>query len=292
MELRRYGNSDVMLPVLGFGAGLIGDGAMDENYAGYFLNQIVDRGVTFIDTARGYGLSEERVGRHLSWRRNDYILSTKVGYGIPGHQDWTYDCIIAGVHEALRRMRTDHIDIVHLHSCPLETLERGEVTDALERCVRDGKVRVAAYSGENEALQFAHASGRFGGLMSSVNIFDQRSISAVVTPAAKNGTGYIAKRPIGNAPWRFAQLPLGDYCEEYWKRMKAMQLDFGDAWLPTALRFTAYTAGITSCIVGTTNLEHLQRNIDSVRLGPLPDTLVNSLRTAFAAHDHHWTGQI
>lgn len=292
MEQRRYGNSDLMLPVLGFGAGLIGDGAMDENYAGFFLNQIVDRGVTFIDTARGYGLSEERIGRHLSWRRNDFLLSTKIGYGIAGYQDWTYDCIIAGVRQALQLMRTDHLDIVHLHSCPQETLERGEVIDALERTVREGMVRVAAYSGENESLLYAFASKRFGGLMSSVNVFDQRSIDAVVAPSAANGLGYIAKRPIGNAPWRFAEQPHGNYCEEYWKRMKTMKLEFGEEWLSVALRFAAFTTGITSSIVGTTNLEHLQRNIDIVQRGPLPDDLVQTLRHAFSTHDHQWNGQV
>lgn len=292
METRPYGTSGISLPVLGFGAGLIGDGGMDENYVGYFINQIVDRGVTFIDTARGYGLSEERIGRHLSWRRKDFILSTKVGYGIAGYQDWTYDCIVAGVRRAMQTMRTDYIDIVHLHSCPKETLEHGAVTDALLHMVQEGAVRVAAYSGENDALQFAQQSGRFSGLMSSINIFDQQSIDAVVEPASKRGVGYIAKRPIGNAPWKYSSQPYGNYCEEYWKRMKSMQLDFGDEWLEVALRFTAFTPGIACSIVGTTNLDHLQKNIDIINKGPLPDSIVRKIRTAFQTNDHHWNGQV
>lgn len=292
MEQRPYGTSGIMLPALGFGAGLIGDGAMDENYVGYFLNQIVDRGVTFIDTARGYGLSEERIGRHLSWRRNDYILSTKVGYSVPGFQDWTYDCIVAGVHQALRHMRTDHIDIVHLHSCPKGTLEQHEVIDALQRMVKEGSVRVAAYSGENEDLEYAASTNAFEGLMASVNLFDQRSLGSVVERAAAKGVGFIAKRPIGNAPWRFAEQPYGNYCEEYWKRMKRMQLELGDAWLDTALRFTAFAPGVACCIVGTTNIEHLQKNIDIITKGALPQNEFERLRTVFRTHDEHWNGQI
>ncbi len=288
----KYGSTGIELPALGFGAGLIGSPDMDENYAGYFVNQIVDLGITFIDTARGYGLSEERIGRHLSWRRNDYILSTKVGYSIPGYQDWTYECIVAGIHHALQQMRTDHIDVVHLHSCPKDVLERGDVTAALQAMVKEGHVRVAAYSGENDALDFAFHNGDFGGLMSSVNIFDQRAIESIVAPSAKKGIGYIAKRPIGNAPWLHASQPLGNYCEEYWKRMKAMELDLGDDWLDVALRFTAFTPGISCSIVGTTNLDHIKRNIEIVEKGPLPKELTQRLRAAFIAHDQHWDGQV
>ncbi len=292
MEKRNYGNTNISLPVLGFGAGLIGDERMDENYVGYFINQIVDLGITFIDTARGYGLSEERIGRHLSWRRKDFILSTKVGYNIPGHQDWTYDCIVAGVHHALQLMRTDHIDIVHLHSCPKEILERGEVIAALQKLKDEGNIRVAAYSGENDALAFALVSNQFGGLMSSINVFDQRSIDSVVVPASQQGIGYIAKRPIGNAPWLHAEQPFENYCEEYWKRMKAMKLDVGDEWLDVALRFTAFTPGISTSIVGTTNLDHIKKNVEIVNKGPLSVDLVKNIRSTFKNHDQHWMGQV
>ena len=292
MNSKPYGNTGIVLPILGFGAGLIGDAKMDENYAGYFVNQIVDLGITFIDTARGYGLSEERIGRHLSWRRNDFILSTKVGYGISGYQDWTYDCVVAGVHHALQQMRTDHIDIVHLHSCPKETLEQGEVVSALQNMVRDGKIRITAYSGENDALEFALASKQFGGLMSSVNVVDQRSIHSVVFPASEQGVGFIAKRPIGNAPWLCSSQPFGQYCEEYWKRMKAMRLDFGDDWLDVALRFTAFTPGVNCSIVGTTNLDHIKKNIESVNKGPLTDTQVKHIRDEFNHNEDNWNGQL
>lgn len=292
MEKRNYGTTNITLPVLGFGAGLIGDAKMDENYVGYFVNQIVDLGITFIDTARGYGLSEERIGRHLSWRRNDFILSTKVGYSIPGYQDWTYECVVAGVHHALQLMKTDHIDIVHLHSCPKETLENGDVILALQKMIQEGKIRVAAYSGENDALNFAMRSNQFNGLMSSINIFDQRSIESVVTPASKKGIGYIAKRPIGNAPWLHDKLPSGNYCEEYWKRMKAMKLEFGDKWTDIALRFTAFTPGISCSIVGTTNLDHIKKNIEIVTKGPLPAGTIETIRAAFKQNDTQWIGQV
>src|SRR4051812_13673646 len=124
---RAFGDTGLTVSALGFGGGHIGDPATPEPEVERLLNEVLDAGVTLIDTARGYGASEERIGRHLSGRRSEVVLSTKVGYGIPGYEDWTGPCVAAGVDEALRLMRTDRIDVVHLHSCPLEVLERGEV---------------------------------------------------------------------------------------------------------------------------------------------------------------------
>ncbi len=292
MKQNPYGNQGFSVSVLGFGAGEIGDGTLSEDLAGILLNRAVDLGVTLVDTARGYGLSEERIGRHLSWRRHDFILSTKVGYSIPGHADWSFGCITEGIETALRLMKTDVIDIVHLHSCPVGTLMQNEVIPALEKAREAGKLRVAAYSGDNTPLDWSLDSGRFGGLMSSVSCFDQGVIDRIIPVAAGRGIGYIAKRPIGNAPWRFSEQPYGHYCEEYWKRMKAMGLDFGADWQSVALRFTAFHTGVSSCITGTTRLHHLEDNAKLVERGPLPEETVNLIRSAWKASGQQWDGQV
>lgn len=278
---------------LGFGAGHIGDPAMAEEEVERLLLGVVDSGVTLVDTARGYGLSEERIGRHLARRRDEIVLSTKVGYGIPGYEDWTGPCVAAGVDEALRLLRTDRIDVVHLHSCPLEVLERGEVIDALERAVEAGKVRIAAYSGDNEPLEWAVDSGRLGGVQTSINLFDQWAVDRGLARAAEAGMTVIAKRPLANAPWRFAERPVGDYAEVYWERMQAMGIDPGGlAWDELALRWVAFMPGVSSCIVGTRRLENLRRNVEIVSRGPLPSETVAAIRDAFLAHGQSWRGEI
>src|SRR5690242_5287133 len=97
MLYRTFGASGLTVSVLGFGAGQIGDPGLDEAAAGQLLNAAVDLGVTLFDTAPSYGLSEERIGRHLGHRRDGLVLSTKVGYGSVGHKDWTYGCVAAGI---------------------------------------------------------------------------------------------------------------------------------------------------------------------------------------------------
>jgi aryl-alcohol dehydrogenase-like predicted oxidoreductase len=293
MQTKPYGNAGFDVSVLGLGAGQIGDATQDEGRVARLLNTALDLGVTLIDTARSYGLSEERIGRHLAHRRSEFVLSTKIGYGIPGHADWSAGIIEAGVDAAMQRMNTETIDIVHLHSCELSTLQAGAVVDALLRMRAKGKIRVAAYSGENEALDWAVASTCFGGVECSVNLFDQASLGGPLVRARELGIGAIAKRPLGNAPWRFAEKPVGDYCETYWQRMQVLACDTtGLPWDEFALRFAAWQPEVSCAIAGTASIEHLRHNAAMVQKGPLPDDVVAALRRRFRAVGSGWRGEV
>jgi len=290
---RAFGKQGFSVSALGFGAGHIGDPALSEVHVHNLLNQALDHGFTLIDTARSYGLSEERIGRHLGQRRTQFILSTKVGYGIPGYADWTYDCILAGVDAALQRLQTDYLDIVHLHSCPLKTLQQGDAIRALHKARDMGKLRVAAYSGENEELLWAIESGHFGGIECSVNLFDQRSIEHALPLAREHGMGVIAKRPLANAPWRFSERPVGEYCEEYWLRWKAMRLEaISMEWDALALRFAVHIPEVCSAIVGTSSINHMLQNKKHLDAGALPADQLEMIRKLFRDHDVNWAGQI
>jgi aryl-alcohol dehydrogenase-like predicted oxidoreductase len=292
METRQFGFTGLKVSALGFGAGHIGDHKSDEKPIEKLLNAAVDLGVNLFDTARGYGASEERIGKFLSHRREEIILSTKVGYDIPGYKDWTYDCIIAGVTEALRRLRTDHIDIVHLHSCSTDILRNNGVIDALEKVKEEGKIKVAAYSGENEHLAYSIESGRFGSIQTSINIADQRNIDSLLPRAKVMGLGVIAKRPAANIAWKFKEIPAGLYAEEYWHRLKRMNLRHDIDFQDVALRFAAFTWGVDSVIVGTNNIKHLKENAKLIEKGPLPYDVYYEIRDAFKQNDINWVGQL
>ena len=292
MIYRNFGNTGIKVSALGFGAGEIGDYALSENESEKILNTVLDLGINLIDTARGYYASEERIGKYISSRRNEFILSTKVGYSIEGYTDWSFDIILAGVDNALRLMKTDYIDIVHLHSCDLDTLKRGEVIEALHKTIEQGKVRVIAYSGENVELQYAVDSNSFGSIQTSVNICDQVDIERSIKKAKENGRGVIAKRPIANAPWRFSERPVGHYCEEYWHRWKTMNLPEQKNWLDTFLRFAVFTDGVDSAIVGNTKIEHLKSNIEIIEKGPLDSELNKLIVEKFKEHNNNWLGEV
>ena len=293
MLTRNFGTSSLQVSALGFGAGHIGYDGVTERDAHALLDRALDLGINFIDTARGYGLSEERIGRWLPAHRDEVVLSTKVGYGVEGARDWSAAAVTGGVDEALRTLGTDVLDVVFLHSCPLEVLERGEAAQALLSCVDAGKVRIPGYSGENEALAWASGAGLFGAVQSSVNLADQRSLREVLPGASRRGLGIVAKRPLANAPWRHSERPVGVYGETYWLRLRALGLEpESDDWQGTALRFSAFTPGVGTAIVGTSRTANLEAAAAAVARGPLPATERARWENAFAPHTGVWPGEV
>jgi aryl-alcohol dehydrogenase-like predicted oxidoreductase len=291
VQQRPFGHTGLTVSALGLGAGQIGEPNVTEAEAATLLHAALEAGITLIDTARGYGTSEERIGRHLAPHRDELVLATKGGYDIEGTRDWTPENLRGTVERSLRLLRTDRIDILHLHSCSAEVLARGELQDALDGLVASGSVLVAGYSGDNLALAEAAASGRFGSIETSINLADQWSLRHVLPQHP--GLGVIAKRPIANAPWRFADRPVGHYAELYWERLRTLALDPGGLeWGELALRFSAFAPGVDSAIVGTANPDNLRRNTAHLAQGPLPDDVLAAVDAAWQREGSDWSGSV
>lgn len=295
MDYREWGRTGLRVSALGFGAGHIGSPDMTEDEAGTLINRALDRGINLVDTARGYGLSEERIGRHLSWRRQDFHLVTKVGYQVEGAEDWTGEAVEKGLEQALARMRTDRVQAVLLHSCPASVFQRDDVLSALQRVRARGLAEFVGYSGENEDLDAALVCGAFQVFETSVNLVDQGWLDR---DWSKGAPALVAKRPLANGFWRYSEQPRGQYCEDYWVRWQTWvetglgSVDWGLPFDELALRFTLSFPEAGTAIVGTGKVANLERNLTLADKGPLPPELVSLLRRAWAPYSHHWRGQI
>ena len=167
------------------------------------------------------------------------------------------------------------------------------MTRALGDSVRAGKVRIAAYSGDNAELDWSIESGVFGGVQTSISLCDQRSIDTRMRILGEKGRGVIAKRPLAGAVWRFDHQPDNHAEGHYWQRLQQMGLDpQGLDWNELALRFVAHLPGLTSSIVGTSKIDHLRANIAITEQGPLPVELHQAIRQAFTEQDRDWIGMI
>jgi aryl-alcohol dehydrogenase-like predicted oxidoreductase len=199
------------------------------------LNGILDLGCNLIDTAPAYGVSEERIGRAIGHRRDEYVLSTKVGETFEGSQS-TYDysaaAVRASIERSLKRLATDHLDIVFIHSNgdDHKILTQTDVAPTLLDLRSQGIVRAIGMSGKTVkgaqlALPWADA------LMVEYNLKDQ-SHSDVITMAADQGIAVFVKKGLGSG-----NLPAAE-----------------------SIRFILNHTGVSSLIVGGLSLPHFTEN--------------------------------
>ncbi len=301
VEYRRLGRTGLKVSVVGFGGLSIALGNTEQERVTLLLNQALDRGLNMIDTAECYGApdqnqSEILIGNAVGHRRHEYVLSSKVGHenGQFGQgDDWSPESIERTIERSLKRLKTDHLDIVHLHGANLETLKAGEATEALKRAREAGKIRFLAYSGSGERVRYAVESDDFDVVQVSLNVFEQDVIDELLPMTRKKDIGVIAKRPLGNAVWRFEQRPEWGWYAEYWDLIRPLGYPFfeGEALKDPgpegaagmALRFVASTPGLHTAIVGTTSPGRWTQNNANLSGGPLPEKQYQSIRAKWLA---------
>lgn len=302
LERRPFGKTDMQVTVLGFGGAEIGYRKTDQEIINRLLNSALDAGLNVIDTAECYMGSEESIGAAVSGRRKDYHLFTKAGHMEPGEAGWTAASIEKSIERSLTRLKTDHIDLVQLHSCDLETLKKGECIEALEKARKAGKTRYIGYSGDSQAALWAVESGRFDSLQTSCSYADQESIELTIPRARERQMGVVIKRPIANAVWRHDEQPSDGYTVDYWKRSQKLAYEFTkgsarqnngpDGSAGTALRFTLAVPGVSVAIVGTSNPDRWRQNAEMLRAGgPLSKDKFEAIRARWKeAAEPGWHG--
>jgi aryl-alcohol dehydrogenase-like predicted oxidoreductase len=300
MEKRRLGKTDMYVSILGFGGAEIGYQRAAEETVVELLNRALDAGCNVIDTAECYRNSEEMIGRAVGHRRNEYFLFTKCGHphGLESAANWSKDSILQSIERSLKRLKTDRVDIVQLHSCSDAELRKGEVIAALQTAREKGYTRYIGYSGDSHAAHYAVECGAFDTLQTSISIADQEAINLVLPLAREKNIGLIAKRPIANAAWKAGHKPIDSYQHEYWERLRKLSYDFVDhndleRSIAIALRFTLSVPGVHIAIVGTTKPERWTENAKLLADGPLDKQEFDSIRLRWEdVAPRIWVGQI
>lgn len=308
MDKRNFGKTGFEVTPLGFGGGPVGFLETERQEVAGILNTLLDKGINLIDTAAGYRGSEEAIGAAVSHRRDDYVLVSKCGQAFDDIEGeaWSETAITQTVDRALRRLKTDYLDVMLLHSCELDVLQKGEALGALVKARQAGKVRFVGYSGDNDAAIYAAGLDDVAVIETSVNICDQANIDTLLPLVQKNDIGVLLKRPIANTAWLGQGGQPGfyaTYAEPYVKRLEAMDIaptDLGfegepkAVWPEIALRFSVFQPGVTTAIVGTTKAANVERNMAAIEKGPLPEAAQAALREAFrrgeAASGETWPG--
>lgn len=295
MEHRPLGRTGLNVSVLGFGGAEIGASEVSQETVERLLNTALDAGLNTIDTAECYGESEVKIGKAISKRRDEFILFTKMGHDgeALGGSDWSPEVLRKSIDRSLQRLQVDHVDLLQIHSCGKDLLEKGEVIEILQEAKAAGKTRHIGYSGDNEAADYAVSLGVFETLQTSINVADQLGLDRWVKAAHEAGLGIIAKRPIANAAWR-----RGDdekfYGEVYRDRLKELDYPFlrTEDDIADAMRFTLAVPGVSTLIAGTNKPERWPQNAALADRGSIDPEQYKNIRERWAERAKlDWNGQ-
>src|SRR5580698_2283586 len=208
MRYRNLGRTGIKVSAYALGALMFATavGNPDPEDSIRVIHKALDAGINLVDTADAYGDSEEVVGRALKGRRDNVVLTTKVGRPMgtdPNQQGASRRWIMAAVEDSLRRLQTDHIDVYQIHRPDPDT-DIEETLSALTDLVRSGKIRVFGTSTMRasnlvQAQWVAERRGleRFRTEQPPYSILN-RGIEREVLPVAQQyGMGILAWGPLG-----------------------------------------------------------------------------------------------
>lgn len=211
MRYRKFGNTDLLVSEIGFGAWAIGGGAMigntaigwgdaDDTVSIAAIYNALDAGINFFDTADIYGLghSEELLGKTIGDKK-EIIIATKVGNVSRNEQftvDYSKKYILNACEVSLKRLHRDSIDYYQLHSARMQHLQDGECIEAMQELQQQGKIRhwgisLNTFDPLPEAEFFI--KNKIGhGFQLVLNLLNQKALT-LVKQSAENGYGVIVR---------------------------------------------------------------------------------------------------
>ncbi len=261
---RALGRTGVRVSILVFGCGSRFLMYKDEDEAQSVLNRAVDSGITYLDTAYGYGdgRSESRVGRFLATRRKDVFVATKI-------PDRTRDEFMRRLEGSLKRLGVSQVDLLHIHN-----LGRAEDLEKLE--AQDGAIKALLEAREQKMTRFIGITSHTDGavLARAIEHHDLDCVQMALNPT-RNGGFELTALPAAN------RRNLGVIA------MKVMGQDFilgPDAGSPDPALLLRYSMSlpVSAAVVGMPQLAHLDGNVAVARdFSPLSDTELDRLRQRF-----------
>ena len=307
MKYRRLPRTDLDLPEIGFGLWTVSTGwwgKIDERDGIRLLQEAVEQGITFFDTADTYGkgYGEEILAKALPNRRHDIVIATKFGYDFYddtpriGHQErpqkFEPQFIRYACEQSLKRLRTDYIDLYQLHNPRLETIEKDEVFETLEELVQEGKIRyyAAALGPDIGWFEEGEASMRYRNISAMqiiYSILEQEPAKSFFPIAAEEEVGLISRVPHASEVLtnRYDQPPEFDpsdhrslrkkeWLEQALKKANAVKFlseDTGRTLAQSAIRFCLAQPTIVSVLPNLTTLDELTEYAGSAEVESITD---------------------
>ncbi len=253
---RVLGRTKQKVSILGLGTAPVGEGPVGLQEGIKIFSEVIDRGVNYIDTARIYGNAEEILGHVIPKRRENLFLVTKVSTHTAAEAE-------RSLARSLRMLKTDHLDLVHIHSIGSKRLDRVLAADGVLQYLLDqkdkGKIRFIGISGHNRPPNFVKMlqTDQIDVVMCVMNYADRNiyDFEAKVLPEAKKrNVGCVAMKVYAGIKGGFPNHRKG-----YVGCATTAEL------LPNALAYTLDLEEVSVAVIGPYTVEQAIQNVDFAR---------------------------
>ena len=307
MEKVVLGRTGLEVSIAGLGCGghsRIGLAKYGEGHAAGIVRKAIDLGVNFIDTAAAYK-TEGAVGLGLEGiPRDRYVVSSKFPYGFDG-QFAPPDKLRETLDDCLRLIRSDYVDIYHIHGLLPEDYARAceEYLPVMRKAKEQGKVRFFgvterfAADTSHRMLQKAIADGFFDVVMAGYNMLNPSAAKTILPAAVQNNIGVLNMFAVRSALSDPARLKANlDRIAERGQggpgfRPDESVFDFltedgaAESVINAAYRFCRHSPGVSVTLTGTSDAGHLAENLHSIGMPPLPESVLAKLDALFGNVD-------
>jgi aryl-alcohol dehydrogenase-like predicted oxidoreductase len=306
----RLGASGLDVSHLGFGCARLGGvfGGSDERQLIVLLRAAQDAGINFFDTSDMYaqGESERILGHAFRRDRHRVVIATKTGYVLPPQgrlasllkpalrpvvqrlglkrshvphairgslsQNFKSGHIRAAVERSLKRLQTDYIDLLQLHSPPLDVIRAGEFISTLEALVKEGKIRYHGISCEEADHVGSALEHPVSALQLRINLLNATAAERALRLAAAAGVGVIARECLGGgafskpASWLPGAVQSGAVAAADAVRIEQARADARQQGLTlgeAALRWVIRQPSISVVLLGMRDRAQLAENVSA-----------------------------
>lgn len=256
LPTRILGRTKQKVTILGLGTAPVGEGPVEVQDGIRIFSEVLDRGVTYVDTARIYGEAEEMLGHVIPKRRDKLFVVTKVSTDNAARAE-------KSLSESLRQLKTDHLDLVHIHSIGTKNLDKVLAADGvlayLLKQKEAGKIRFIGVSGHNRPANFVRMiqTDQIDVLMCVMNYADRNIYDfegKVLPEARKRNVGCVAMKVYAGIKGGFPYHSKG-----------YVGCATEPAYLPQAMAYALDLEGVSVAVVGPYTVEQAIANVEFAR---------------------------
>lgn len=271
---------------IGLAYGLGNEGLPSEQDAITLLKSVVEMGITYIDTARGYGLAEERIGKSEIGKNPNIVIGTKFGQFLknePGlHGAELEKQLREDIDLSRKNLNQETLQLVQFHNELEDYTNFSEIIDIAQKLKNEQKVMHVGIAVRGEAVAMAALeSGFFETIQLANNIVDQRMVHNVLKKAQENNIGIINRSVLlkgaltparAKLPQELAELKQkADIAEEIAKSI-------GTDLPALAIRYVLSNPAISTALIGTVKPNRIESALQALEQGPLPEEILIQLQ--------------